>query len=111
MEVNLDLLEAGTWASARAISSDRIEYIANLVSNGLSLDETEVIRNKRLLTLLDEVDDDAFVLLKAYGDSYGAGNRDAWENVKRPATPHMGCLLYTSPSPRDRTRSRMPSSA
>ena len=24
---------------------------------------------------------------------------------------HMPCLLYTSPSPRDRTRSRMPSSA
>jgi len=26
-------------------------------------------------------------------------------------TPNNGCLLYTSPSPRDRTRSRMPSSA
>ena len=26
-------------------------------------------------------------------------------------TFQMGCLLYTSPSPRDRTRSRMPSSA
>ena len=26
-------------------------------------------------------------------------------------TPLMICLLYTSPSPRDRTRSRMPSSA
>ena len=25
--------------------------------------------------------------------------------------PITGCLLYTSPSPRDRTRSRMPSSA
>ena len=25
--------------------------------------------------------------------------------------PSYGCLLYTSPSPRDRTRSRMPSSA
>ena len=25
--------------------------------------------------------------------------------------PPEGCLLYTSPSPRDRTRSRMPSSA
>ena len=25
--------------------------------------------------------------------------------------PTMACLLYTSPSPRDRTRSRMPSSA
>ena len=29
-----------------------------------------------------------------------------------PDTPHPDpCLLYTSPSPRDRTRSRMPSSA
>ena len=26
-------------------------------------------------------------------------------------TAHIPCLLYTSPSPRDRTRSRMPSSA
>ena len=25
--------------------------------------------------------------------------------------PYRNCLLYTSPSPRDRTRSRMPSSA
>ena len=31
-------------------------------------------------------------------------------SVKPPAEGH-GCLLYTSPSPRDRTRSRMPSSA
>ena len=32
---------------------------------------------------------------------------------KDPVTPDAGifCLLYTSPSPRDRTRSRMPSSA
>ena len=35
----------------------------------------------------------------------------ARDNVKEPED-HMGtCLLYTSPSPRDRTRSRMPSSA
>ena len=27
------------------------------------------------------------------------------------AVPALTCLLYTSPSPRDRTRSRMPSSA
>ena len=26
-------------------------------------------------------------------------------------TPHTDCLLYTSPSPRDRSLSRMPSSA
>ena len=31
--------------------------------------------------------------------------------VKRGSGELEGCLLYTSPSPRDRTRSRMPSSA
>ena len=30
---------------------------------------------------------------------------------KSVAYPEKTCLLYTSPSPRDRTRSRMPSSA
>ena len=32
------------------------------------------------------------------------------KSTKAPNTPNT-CLLYTSPSPRDRTRSRMPSSA
>ena len=31
--------------------------------------------------------------------------------VKQPLNKIGACLLYTSPSPRDRTRSRMPSSA
>eukprot|EP00656_Telonema_subtile_P044476 TRINITY_DN50731_c0_g1_i2.p1 TRINITY_DN50731_c0_g1~~TRINITY_DN50731_c0_g1_i2.p1 ORF type:complete len:422 (-),score=83.95 TRINITY_DN50731_c0_g1_i2:51-1316(-) len=38
----------------------------------------------------------------------------AWLNehrTKSPLNPLAACLLYTSPSPRDRTRSRMPSSA
>ena len=30
---------------------------------------------------------------------------------KNSCGEHNSCLLYTSPSPRDRTRSRMPSSA
>ena len=33
-----------------------------------------------------------------------------WETIDG-LIKHNGCLLYTSPSPRDRTRSRMPSSA
>ena len=31
--------------------------------------------------------------------------------IESPAPKDIACLLYTSPSPRDRTRSRMPSSA
>jgi len=37
-------------------------------------------------------------------------SKDILLNIKKLAL-HEGCLLYTSPSPRDRTRSRMPSSA
>ena len=32
-------------------------------------------------------------------------------DVKIALVRYLSCLLYTSPSPRDRTRSRMPSSA
>eukprot|EP00657_Telonema_sp_P-1_P011152 TRINITY_DN6012_c0_g1_i1.p1 TRINITY_DN6012_c0_g1~~TRINITY_DN6012_c0_g1_i1.p1 ORF type:complete len:102 (+),score=32.42 TRINITY_DN6012_c0_g1_i1:134-439(+) len=35
----------------------------------------------------------------------------ASEELREPLPQCTNCLLYTSPSPRDRTRSRMPSSA
>ena len=35
---------------------------------------------------------------------------EIWKDALSNVMPHV-CLLYTSPSPRDRTRSRMPSSA
>ena len=48
-------------------------------------------------------------------DTDGAGAGDTPGTLSTPTqvggTNDMGCLLYTSPSPRDRTRSRMPSSA
>ena len=40
------------------------------------------------------------------------GNSSDTFNLKVTENPkELDCLLYTSPSPRDRTRSRMPSSA
>ena len=53
-----------------------------------------------------------------FGSDVGAGQRQ--ETAAKMASDAAGsanpeqalvCLLYTSPSPRDRTRSRMPSSA
>ena len=35
----------------------------------------------------------------------------AWLDMSPADSDMFACLLYTSPSPRDRTRSRMPSSA
>ena len=50
--------------------------------------------------------------MKALVDSAIQGVRNVAANL-RPTALDLGliCLLYTSPSPRDRTRSRMPSSA
>ena len=38
-------------------------------------------------------------------------SQDNSSPIWSPDGSHIACLLYTSPSPRDRTRSRMPSSA
>ena len=58
-------------------------------------------------------------LLKAHGmnnlsEAFANGSQQSEdESVEQNHTPNTPntCLLYTSPSPRDRTRSRMPSSA
>ena len=50
------------------------------------------------------------VLNDTKGDETGDGDY-TYPLASDFATPNNGCLLYTSPSPRDRTRSRMPSSA
>ena len=45
------------------------------------------------------------------GRKYEAGFVTDIESDSLPPGLSEDCLLYTSPSPRDRTRSRMPSSA
>ena len=42
---------------------------------------------------------------------YFKDDATAFNAEKKDVIEGKGCLLYTSPSPRDRTRSRMPSSA
>ena len=49
-------------------------------------------------------------LAKGYHGEMGYMARNVDLRVE-PKALHPGCLLYTSPSPRDRQKSRMPSSA
>jgi hypothetical protein len=85
----LDFVEEGAWQAARALSDQRIGYIAEAVYQGLSSEEADVIRRKRLLKLLGEIDDDEVQLLNAYGQSYGGSGDDAWDKVNRPDPAHM----------------------
>ena len=49
--------------------------------------------------------------LKIYSESTYDSYDIFWCTHDERPLPNTPCLLYTSPSPRDRTRSRMPSSA
>ena len=64
----------------------------------------------------------AHLLCRSYRESYDVriacgilfnheSSRRGPQFLSRKVVDHLACLLYTSPSPRDRTRSRMPSSA
>ena len=48
--------------------------------------------------------------VNARGDELGPGGKIV-KKREEVLEDYYSCLLYTSPSPRDRTRSRMPSSA
>jgi len=53
----------------------------------------------------------AILELMPYGVYPGFEDGSSFDSYRPLFTQYMPCLLYTSPSPRDRTRSRMPSSA
>jgi len=86
----IDLIERGGFQAARATSSERIAAIVEVVARGIESDEAEIIRRKRLLDLLGEIDDDEVAILTAYGRSYGGGDRNAFEAINTPAPPTMG---------------------
>ena len=53
----------------------------------------------------------ANVNIKFNGKEFLLSCEDGQEEHLEELVLYLNCLLYTSPSPRDRTRSRMPSSA
>jgi len=59
----LDLFEEGGVQSTRALSSERREYIANIVAIGISGDDKAKIEAKRMLRMLREIDDDQIIIL------------------------------------------------
>ena len=85
----VDLIEAGGYQAARSTTNKRINNIVEVVFNGLKTSDSDTIRRKRLLGLLGEIDDDEFLLLNAYGQSYGNSGSDAWDKINVPGPIHM----------------------
>ena len=103
-----DLLSGEVLASA-GVMNPQIRFGEDLMSR-----VSYVMMNKGAENELTEVVQDALNgLVGELCDNSNANREDVFEItlVGNPIMHHLFCLLYTSPSPRDRSLSRMPSSA
>src|SRR5664280_3078341 len=92
---NACIQQLGVELLKREGDEDLSERVLRAVTEQLALDRTPLTREERH-RLVREIADD----ILGYGPIEPLLQDDS-----------VTCLLYTSPSPRDRTRSRMPSSA
>lgn len=65
-EESIDLMEDGFLQAARALSQERIDYIASLLKNSLTDKDLEHIAYKKLLSILGEINDLEVLLLKLH---------------------------------------------
>ena len=63
----VDLLEEGMFQAARALTDERLEYIACLLKNGLTSDDMKHIEKRSLLELLSRLNDAELIILHSYG--------------------------------------------
>ena len=101
--------------ASRHLHGEVNDFLPLRVRNGTAGDEEDVICGKFGLDLFDadrrrrKVRHGGVQLLAVFD---GLPRLDEGSAIERAIVGEDGlCLLYTSPSPRDRTRSRMPSSA
>ncbi len=72
-----DLLEDALAQASRAMSKERLEHIASLLKNSLTNEELEHIGKKKLLSILNELNDVEIIWLKKYSFD------NVVENMKR----------------------------
>jgi hypothetical protein len=87
------LIEEGFLQSVRAVTDERREYIARLITNSLSSTEIDYIESKYLLRILGEINDSEVILLKDYV-KYPISESDRkfkqrHQNVLRPTRPTL----------------------
>lgn len=64
----LALAEDGFIAASRAVTKERASYIASIVASGLTCEELSEIRQRHLLYLLSELNDEEVLWLRFYAE-------------------------------------------
>ena len=80
-EKSVDLMEDGFLQATRALSEERIAYIASLLKKSLTAEDLEHIAYKKLLSLLGELNDLEVLILKSY--SVSLADRDKFRQKHR----------------------------
>lgn len=85
---SVDLIEDGAYQAVRALTDDRRRYIARCVSEGVSDDTRTHIEKKRILDLLDQLDDQELLILDAFGSP--VHDRKTKFDALKPDVPNIG---------------------
>jgi len=89
----LALAEDGYIAASRAVTRDRASYIASVVANGLSVEEMSESRQRYLLNLLSELNDEEVLWLRFFFNPVIDGDhefRNKHEKIFEPARAYIG---------------------
>lgn len=90
---NLALAEDGFIAASRSITRERTTYIASIVAKGLTNEDIESNRQRYLLGLLSELNDEEILWLRYYLNPTFGGDQDFREKhsqIFKPARSHIG---------------------
>lgn len=92
---NVDLLEEGARQAARALSDERIERLARLVAEGISSAAIPYVESRRVLCLLEELDDLEVVVLSSFlhKNAHDAEFRTKHESILHPKPEHLGSSM------------------
>lgn len=90
-----DLLEECLRQAAHSLSVERREYLANLLTNSLSLEDVEYAESKHLLQLLNDLNDVEVVWLNFYSEAEMGGHNKFREKHSTVLSPVVATM--TSP--------------
>ncbi|MDO9222473.1 MAG: hypothetical protein Q7U20_02040 [Caulobacter sp.] len=93
----VDLFEEGALQTTRSLSDQRRQYIATIVAEGLKGGARTQIEAKRMLRLLEQIDDDQVIILAGYTYKFGR-NLDYVERHKAILRPPIQTLASDGPT-------------
>tara|TARA_R110000868_G_scaffold411644_1_gene706668 strand:- start:1758 stop:2453 length:696 start_codon:yes stop_codon:yes gene_type:complete len=90
---SVDLIEDGFLQAARALSEERKDYIASLLKNSLTNDRLEYIENKRLLSILGQLNDLEVIILKSYTLHHGEPESEEFFKIHQDSLQPPGAFV------------------